>query len=261
MGVKGIITKHINMKKIILFIVIVMQFHFVNAKEMEQRDKDIVSSFIDCFKTNNKKKLATFISYPLEREYPIPPIKNEKEFLERYDEIFDNYLINAIKKSDIEKDWSTMGWRGIMFKDGDLYMTEQGLVYSINYMSEFEKKASKLIIEREKSFLHPSVSEFVRPELIMETDNFRIRIDYMENHKFRYSVWPSKKRMSEAPSLIINNGVFERQGTCGNHQYVFINHKYKYTCYISQCNSSLGFLFVDKGDKVVISKPIIDLHN
>ena len=67
--------------------------------------------------------------------------------------------------------------------------------------------------------------------------------------------------MSEAPSLIINNGVFERQGTCGNHQYVFKNHKYKYTCYISKCNSSLGFLFVDKGDKVVISKPIIDLHN
>ena len=76
-----------------------------------------INNVIELFKSNNVDKIADIISFPLDRQYPIPSIKNKNEFTKRFSEVFDKILIDKIANSKIEQ-WSEVGWRGIMLDDG-----------------------------------------------------------------------------------------------------------------------------------------------
>lgn len=121
-----------------------------------------VNRFITNVKNDNKEALAACVSYPLKREYPIPDIENKEEFLKRYSEIFDAVLKNEIIKSDAQKDWSDMGWRGLMLNQGSIWLDIDGNLMAVNYQSKFEIDLKKKLIAAQKKELDSSIAFFKR---------------------------------------------------------------------------------------------------
>lgn len=222
-------------KKIFVgFFILINSFCGVYAQgdELEKEYQVFVSKFIDLVKANNKEDIANMISYPFYREYPIPSIKNKQEFCSRYYEIFDDKLIQLIVTSDSAKDWSKVGWRGIMLLDGILWMSEEGKLSTINYQSKTEKDLKEVLIAIDKKNIHPSLNNFAKPICVLETSKFRIRIDDLGNENYRYASWSKNKSMMEKPDLVLKNGELEISSTIRDQIYSFKNGNYVYECYI-----------------------------
>ncbi len=234
------------------------------SQEMKKEYQKIVLHFIECVKNNKKDEIANMISYPFRREYPIPSIQNKKEFLARYDEIFDNYLKKRVSNSKVANDWGEMGWRGIMFLDGKIWLDYDGRFVCVNYQSEFEKKWKEKLIRSEKDNLHSSIKEFKEPVCILETVKYRIRLDDLGKGNFRYASWSLSKSMNEKPDLIISKGEFVPEGSGGNHSYVFKNGDYIYECSIIEMgeeDSPPARLTIYKKDEEVFSQDVKKLFN
>jgi hypothetical protein len=219
--------------KIICLFLTVLSINFVAGQDLKPEYQKFIKAFIGNVKNNKKEAVAAMISYPFKREYPIPTIKNKAEFVKRYNEIFDGKLKSEIIKSNPAKDWSQMGWRGIMLNQGTVWIDEEGRLIAINYQSKFELDLKNKIISIEKRKLHPSISKFKTPECVLETSKFKVRIDDLGNGNYRYASWSIKKNMSEKPDLVISNGKWFQEGTGGNHRFEFKNGQYVYECYIT----------------------------
>ena len=240
-----------------LTLILVFNFIFVTGQELSKDNQLIISNFIDCVKNNNIQELSIKVTYPLRRECPIPEIQNQKEFQKRYSEVFDAKLINEITSSNPLKDWSEVGWRGIMLNNGELWLDLDGNLFAVNYQSEFEAKKKMQLINAEKSNLHESIKEFQKPICILETAKFRIRIDQMSDGVYRYASWALKSEMNEKPDLIINKGIYISEGSGGNHTYEFKNGNYTYDCSIiilGEENSPPARLIVYNGGKEVLAQ-------
>jgi len=110
-----------------------------NEKLTEDKIEGI-NHVIELFKSNNVGKISGIISFPLDRQYPIPSIKTKNEFKKRLCEVFDTILIDKIANSKIEQ-WSEVGWRGIMLDDGVVWMANSdGIITAVNYQSDRKRK-------------------------------------------------------------------------------------------------------------------------
>ncbi|WP_235830893.1 hypothetical protein [Flavobacterium ustbae] len=136
--------------KAIFFFFLMISSQLMQSQDLKPEYQKFISSFISEVKNNNKNAVAARITFPLKREYPIPKVKNKTDFIKRYNEIFDKTLISKITKSNPAKDWSEMGWRGIMLNQGDLWMDTNGKIIAINYQSEAEKKQKSTLIAAQK---------------------------------------------------------------------------------------------------------------
>lgn len=221
------------MKKIIYSIFILLSVYHASGQDLKPEYQKFVRNFIDNVKNDRKEAVAEAIKYPLKRENPIPSIRNKAEFVKRYAEIFDTQLKTEISKSNAAKNWSEVGWRGIMLNQGTLWMDTDGKVFSIGYQSKAESDLKNKLIAAEKNKLHPSIAIFKAPEVILETSKFRVRIDDLGNENYRYASWSIKQSMSEKPDLIITNGKWFQDGTGGNHHYDFKKGNFLYQCYIT----------------------------
>jgi len=246
-----------KIKKIAAFILVCFNLTLVSGQDMTFEHQKIVQNFIETIKTKNKEKISSLVRYPLTREYPIPEVKNKNELLKRFDEVFDTKLLTLIVKSKVKTDWSEMGWRGIMLLDGEVWLDFDGKLIGVNYQSQFEKKKKEKLITIQKNSLHKSLQNFVRPVCILETSKFRIRIDDMGHDKYRYASWRLQQKMSEKPEVLILNGKVEREGSGGNHSYVFKSGEYTYECGIVEMGEDgapPAFLTVSKGNKEILSQ-------
>lgn len=221
------------MKKLLYVLFIGITIQNTSGQDLRPEYQKFVKKFIDNVKNDRKEAVAEVIKYPLRRDNPIPSIKNKAEFVKRYTEIFDAKLKAEISQSDAVKNWSEMGWRGIMLNQGTLWMDIDGKVFSISYQSKVESDLKNKLIASEKSKLHSSIEEFKAPEIILETSKFRVRIDDLGNDNYRYASWSINQSMSEKPDLIITNGKWFHDGTGGNHHYDFKKGNYLYQCYIT----------------------------
>ena len=231
-----------------------------SAIALEQEHRNVVKSFIEAVKSNNRAKVANYISYPLGRDLPIPSIKNKRQFLERYDEVFDENLIKMIVGSDLEKDWDAVGWRGIMLGNGQLWLDYDGKILSINHQSKAEETIKNKLLKVQKNTLHHSVSEYVEPILEWKTKKFTIRVDDLNKQNYRYVAWAVNKKTSEKPDLILFDGEVTFDGSGGNHSYTFSNGIYQYKCFVNIIGTSetpAGELEVYKNDKLILSDPVI----
>lgn len=245
------------MRKLIYVIFIVFCIQNISAQDLKQEYQKFVKSFISNVKSNNKEGVATFISFPLGREYPIPAVKNKVDFIKRYDQIFDATLKEEIISSNPAKDWSEMGWRGIMLGQGDIWIDTTGKIIAINYQSQVEKDLKNKLISSEKVKLHPSIATFIAPVYVLETSKFRIRIDDLGNDNYRYASWSIKKPMSEKPDLIITNGKWISDGSGGNSHYDFKKGAYLYECYIiviGTSDSPPALLTISQNDKEILNQ-------
>jgi hypothetical protein len=220
----------------------------------------LVLPIVNAFKDEDKKIIASSIQYPLKRETPIPPINNEQEMLMRFDEVFDEAIVQRIIESDPSNDWSKLGWRGIMFMHGDLWLNSEGTIISVNYQSAQEKSIKAQLIEQQKNVLHTSIAVFKSPVLEWETKKFRVRIDLMKDDSYRYAVWKVAASSSSKPDLILLNGEISFDGSGGNHSYVFLNGHYTYECAVTVLGTDLsppGVLSVYKGDGLILQQPVL----
>lgn len=226
----------------------------------EQSVVQLVLPIVNAFKSNDKKYIAKSIQYPLKREVPIPAINNEQEMLMRFNEVFDDKIVQRILESDPSNDWSKLGWRGIMFMHGDLWLDSEGDIISVNYQSAQEESMKAQLIEQQKSALHASIAVFKSPVLEWQTKKFRVRIDLMEDDSYRYAVWKVAASTSSKPDLILSNGEKNFDGSGGNHSYVFLNGHYTYECAVTALGTDLsppGVLSVYKGDGLILQQPVL----
>lgn len=226
-----------------------------NIKIAEDKIESI-NNVIKLFKLNNVDKISDIISFPLDREYPIPSIKNKTEFKRRFSEVFDKILIDKIANSKIEQ-WSEMGWRGIMLDDGVVWMANSdGIITAVNYQSDFEKKLMNELIAKEKAKLHISLKTFENPTYKIKTKTSLIRIDELKDYKYRYASWRIGADESTKPDLCIDNGELEFEGSGGNHVITFIKENYTYKVYrniIGEENSPDITIEVEKDGNVILT--------
>ncbi|MEJ6776719.1 MAG: hypothetical protein QNK85_05280 [Crocinitomicaceae bacterium] len=217
----------------------------------------VVEYFLDCIRNTDFDKLDSIISYPIQRPYPIPPIKNKQELKNRYSEIFDDRLTSLITSSNIKEDWSNVGWRGIMLENGVIWLDIDGSFITTNYTSDKEKDIEEKWIEYEKGLLYNGLKKFIKPIHTIETDKFIVRVDLLENQKYRYASWSKKSDLSNKPDLVINNGEWYPDGSGGNHHFSFKNGEYNYVVYVTILGASETPPFnleVSKNDKVILNQ-------
>jgi hypothetical protein len=248
------------MKKIFLAFLLISSISLAYAqdKTLDKKYRPLVIGFTNAVKSGNIEKLSSKIKYPLNRTYPIPPIKNKQEFVKRYKEVFDDNLTKKIINAKIETDWNDVGWRGIMLLHGELWLDTDGKLIAVNHQSRLEAKEQARLINVEKSSLHPSISNFAQPVLVFETAQYRIRIDDIGNNNYRYAAWPVKSKMSDKPKLILTNGKFTPDGSGGNHNYQFKSGDHLYTCFITvlgEKGAPPAQLVISKDGKEILSQP------
>ncbi len=246
------------MRKQIYIYFLLFTFQNLCSQALTMEQQNLISHFISLVKQKDKIKLAEFVTYPLSRQKPLPSINTKKEFIERFDEIFDDTLISIISNTDPKKDWSEVGWRGITFGSGLLWLDTEGKLIGINYESQAEKLKKEKLLKSIKKKLYKRIQNFKRPCSIIETDQFRIRIDELHDGSFRYSSWNIKKSMGEKPDLILTGGLIEFDGSGGNHNYIFKNEEYTYEVTITILGDGSEYdanLTIYKNEKEIFNQP------
>ena len=197
------------------------------ALETDHDEYQTVSSFINLVTEGDKEKIASFFRYPLKRSYPIPDIQNKQEFIDRFDQIFDQELMTAIASSNIKTDWRQVGWRGVMLGSG-LVWVNGGQITAVNYQTDLEDSIEQQIIRQQQANLHASVQQFQRPILDWTTEQFHIRVDQLKDDSYRYSAWSLGTSTDQQPDLILYDGNLTITGSGGNHHYEFRQGDYLY---------------------------------
>lgn len=239
-------------------------FFISNSFAVDKKYHDEVSPIINAFKNLDKRDISTLISFPITRKSPVPPIKNKQELIERFDEIFDKQFIDLISNSNLDKDWSMMGWRGIMFSNGKLWLDTSGKIRSINYQTLKEKAYQARLIEKQKLTLHLSLKNYIKPILAWRTAKFHIRIDDIGDSNYRYASWGIDKKTTDKPDLVLFKGKRVFEGSGGNHYYLFTNGKYIYRCYVSilgTSKSAPGTLDVYREKEHLLTDDVIEVLN
>lgn len=247
------------MNKLIFCFIVALNPIFAKALEVgEIKEKKFVLNFINTIKTKNKSNISNLISYPLRFDVPVPPIENNKEFVERFDEVFDSKTLELIASSDIEKDWSRVGWRGVMLDNGTIWLDDNGKLTAITYRTKAQTIARQKIISKQKNSLHESVREFREPVGDWQTNKFHIRIDQLENGKYRYVAWKINLPTSEVPSLVISDGRYVEleSGSAGvtSSYYSFKNGPYEYRV----VSDEDLYLEVLKNNKKILTEAVVD---
>lgn len=231
----------------------------VNAKgqndNLKKEQIQSIQRLTNIAKAKNKKRIAELIHYPLKRQFPLKDVKDKKDFIKRFDEIFDKVLLDKVAKSKLS-DWTMVGWRGIMLDNGILWIDDKGKILTINYQSSKEKQLLLKSIQTDKNQLAKSLQNFEKPLYLILTKNYKIRIDQKAGNSYRYAAWKIKSPNVE-PDIIIENGVLEFEGSGGNHTLTFENSGYTYTVFVNEVgaiNTSEAILEVSKQAKIILTE-------
>ncbi|GLQ03466.1 hypothetical protein GCM10007914_23470 [Pseudoalteromonas tetraodonis GFC] len=194
----------------------------------------------------------------------MPDIKNEVEFITRFDEVFDEELVGVIASSNIDTDWDKVGWRGIMLNNGIVWVDKDGKIISVNTQNATEQVRVEKLISQDKQSLHSSIKTFQKPILDWDTAKYRVRVDDLGDGNFRYASWSIDKSPSDKPDIVLINGDITFEGSGGNHHYTFKNGRYSYVLQVTVigCDTSPpGWLEVYKDDKLLLSDAVISAVN
>lgn len=177
--------------------------------------------FQKALKDNDRNAIAGMVAYPVERDYPLPPIKSAGEFLARWDELFDKANTNALLRSD-PKD---VGWRGVALANG-LVWFNGGRLIAINLQSDLYLKKFEEAKSKEFLTLYAGARGYKKVAVQCDTPSKHIRIQEHDDG-YHYFIWKKGRALSEKPELELK-GEVEYQGSAGNATYTFNNHGYSY---------------------------------
>ncbi|MCM1176341.1 MAG: hypothetical protein NC308_03170 [Clostridium sp.] len=226
-----------------------------SSQELQPAEKHAIQAFVNDVKYGRKELVASAMSYPIFRKYPLPPVRDRHEFLNVYDEFFDEELTGILSTAE----WTRIGWRGIMCGNGTVWgeIDENGefRIGNFNYRTKEERRHWSEYVEMQRSQLYPDLRGFECPLLVMDTGKFLIRIDRMPDETIRYASWSKGRKQSTKPDLVLNKGKFWTEGSMAIGYYKFVN--YGYTYLISEnCSDSCGYdLEILRDGQTVLRQP------
>ncbi|MGV8878387.1 MAG: hypothetical protein ACOH2A_05070 [Sphingobacteriaceae bacterium] len=245
------------MKKFTSLLLLTINFLLVFGQEKDPKHQQVVLDFIKYVKNQDKEKLSDLVAFPLSRKYPLSVIENKQGFLDSYSEIFDDRLVKMILNANLLTDWSSVGYRGIMFLDGKIWLDYDGRLKAVNYQSAIEKTKRAELISIEKLNLHKSIKTFSEPVIQLETTKYSIRIDDLGAGNYRYASWAITSKKSEKPDLVLEQGELMWEGSGGNHRYVFNHGDYVYYCLImamKETDAPMGILKIFKNNQEILKQ-------
>ena len=218
------------------------------AQSAEYADEyKAVEAFQRALKSNDRKKVAALIAYPIQRTAPLPVISSPKEFVKHWDEFFDEEVVQHLTQQQPEE----RGWRGVFLGDGCVRFFE-GKVFSLHCEPIGHKEALKAAKKRESSKLYKSAQDYDSIEFKCRTSSLHIRIQ-QHGDDLRYFAWKKGDSLASKPQLELHNGISKPDGSGGNFEVSFVNLPYTYTIQATRlcgedCNS---YIVVSKGNEEI----------
>ncbi len=181
---------------------------------------------VRCIVNNDAKGFAACCEYPIERMLPIHAITNEAEMIKYFDILFDD-SIKAVLKNKTAKDWEQVGWRGLMFEQGNLWGSElNGKITSINFHSAREQKLFNDMVAKDMARLDASLQgDWVIDEGFKCPNGYTVRIDRSGDYeRFRIAIFFKGTSLHAKPDIMMF-GELEIEGSIGNRHYTFKDDK------------------------------------
>lgn len=209
-------------------------------------DYSKLHALISVFKTGSPREIADACSFPIFRRYPVPWISSRTDLIARFSEVFDPHLIHLIAESDPRKDWSAVGWRGIMLGNGLVWLNFDYRVIAVNYETAAEKRIAGRLISKDKDTLPPGLRDFDRPVLKWSTKYHVIRVD-QRGTDYRLALF--KIGDPAVPELVLHNGKWMFDGNMGSYYIDWTNGKTVYRIYNSVTGDSFMMTFPLAADR------------
>jgi hypothetical protein len=195
------------------------------------------------------KKLALLTTFPIERRYPLPDIKDYSDMVRRFNSVFDAGFRKRMKSAK-PSDWHSYGWRGYCYGDSSELWVYDSLT-NINYYSPQEKKLYEQLVKKEMNSLHASLKGNgwypyfcykdvtdgsiiridIRSRKEMKEENFHkdgVALLYPQlqafkvrgDEEFRLSIYSKGTALNGKPQTVLN-GYADIGGSANMMDYVF----------------------------------------
>jgi hypothetical protein len=184
---------------------------------------------VQLIESDNAKKLARLVDYPLKRDNPLPDIKDENDFISYYRILFDNSFKDLLKQyndSVIFEHNIEYGLVGGSFS-GEIWIGEDGKISAINYSSKEEQRKKQILTAKIKKEIHSSVNTWNENVIVAKSEKLLLRIDRTDQG-LRYVCWSKGKTIKDPPDIVLYNGTEDAQGTMGGWSWIFKNSNWTY---------------------------------
>ena len=201
-----------------------------------------ISSLLKVVASKDRALIANEISYPLGRDYPLQPIQSKAELLKRFDEVFDASFLRELAGSDPKQDWKEMGWQGIMFKNGSLWLDFDYKILAVNHETLLTKRLLAEAIQKQKDRLPASLRDFDQPILEWRTPKYLIRVD-LKGEDYRLALLDGK-----SPTRILcvlHHRDFHFEGTMGSFLIDWQSEGKTYRIYSDASDEDSGYYLYD----------------
>jgi len=186
-------------------------FFFSQTISGQSIDYCKVKSIINAFISESPTQIADFIEYPLKRRYPLPSINNKQEFIDYFLEIFDSSFIQSVGNSNANNDWIEIGWRGVMFQNGNIWLSDNYLIKRINYESVLGKSKWQELVDFQKNKLPIEYQNIDNPIYEWNSEKYHYRLDEIKG-MYRLMIWDKEQTLLKE---IYENGMWEFDGNIG----------------------------------------------
>ena len=208
--------RNILLKGLLALALLLPTFCFAQEEEgITPQQRAFLAELRQCILTGDKEGAANHLCFPvpLYREYPLTDYLLDREhFLDEFDQLFPEKFIQSLKEDSFI---GTIGWRPVIYLGGEIYGEFEDGLYKIEYYHhpfDFSQEW-EAAVEIRKQQLHPSLRDFERPEMIAQTNEYILMIDYAEKYGYRLALWEKPASLMDKPQTVVYNGIYELEGT------------------------------------------------
>lgn len=220
-----------------------------------------IKHFVKALAESDADALKEHVGFPFKREYPLPPIKTIEEFVVAIPQLFEEEDIKGMQDID---EWESVGWRGYMYKNGLVWLSEDFSLTAVGGWRGSEKEHELWLecVKKEIASLHPSLRDGVlRPILSFITEDgvWRGRIDQMEskesgndNDVYCLAVYKAGTPITDKPDAVVLCDL-KVEGSACNEYYIGRDARYSLDVNNAGPEDSPEFTFscpeIDKEDE------------
>lgn len=204
----------------------------IEAKRLEEWYGEDIQTITDAIIHRKKEVLANHTNYPYWQPYPLKHIESPEEFIRHFDRIVPDTMPTLLQNSSLS-DWNRMGYRGVMYGNGSIWLDEDGRLRSIGYPGlRAKKKEIDLEAARAKERRLLGLPASAVPELcFIDSTKTTMVYLYCDTAKQSPDDWHKKGhyiRLYHRGSTLQNPDFEEPamwtvEGSCGNRTFVAQN--------------------------------------
>ena len=234
--------------------------HFMSmVPERFRSAENSIQHFVKALAERDADALKEHVGFPFKREYPLPPIKTIEEFVAAIPQLFEEEDIKGMQDID---EWESVGWRGYMYKNGLVWLSEDFCLTAAGGWRGTEKEHELWLecVKKEIASLHPSLRDGVlRPILSFMTEDgaWRGRIDQLEckdddKDVYRLAVYKAGTPIADKPDAVVLCDL-KVEGSACNEYYIGRDPRYSLDVNNAGPEDSPEFTFncpeIDKEDE------------